>query len=242
MDKHGKNADEVRDNIAESDPNVTIDGSNAPGEEYGKPVVIETKAPGSRKVTVRNVFSVALTVFLFLVVCLFAYMAYQNRVNKRMEIAGFKILTVITGSMTPAINPGDLIVVVDADIKKLEVGDVITYIPDRYQNKVFVTHRIVNISEDRSEITTRGDANNVDDPPITPDHIEGKKILVIPFMGRVFEFLSTTAGLLVLAIVFVVYVVLEAVVKEYRKSEKDAEEKRLKKADDLKYKVKVKKK
>jgi signal peptidase len=68
--------------------------------------------------------------------------------------------TVLTGSMRPGIQPGDVVVVRPVPTDELKVGDVIAYLPPAHTTPVL--HRIVSI--DPSGLATKGDANNVADP------------------------------------------------------------------------------
>jgi signal peptidase I len=77
----------------------------------------------------------------------------------------YRTLTMLTDSMAPAIERGDLVVVVPVDPHTLTAGDVITYhapLPGR----PVVTHRIEQVQRggDRPVLRTRGDANRAGDP------------------------------------------------------------------------------
>ena len=74
-------------------------------------------------------------------------------------------LTVLTGSMRPTLPPGSVVLDEGVKASSVQVGDVITFHPPGAHS--VVTHRIVAISSRPSgsrEATTRGDANNIDDP------------------------------------------------------------------------------
>ncbi len=69
-------------------------------------------------------------------------------------------LIVISGSMEPTIDTGDLLIATKADTAELEVGDVVSLHSDLTHR--LVTHRIVSITPldgDRWEIEMKGDAN-----------------------------------------------------------------------------------
>jgi len=92
-------------------------------------------------------------------------------------------IAIATGSMTPNILKGD-VVVIDQEYPKdnLEVGQVIAY---RY-NSVIIVHRLVNIIEIKDEkyYYTKGDANNaVDNYIIYEDMIMGVVDYKIPYVG-----------------------------------------------------------
>ena len=74
----------------------------------------------------------------------------------------FRTLTVLTGSMTPTIPLGSVVLVVPVPIDEVRVGDVITYAIPVDDHRV-VTHRVVEVLEP-GVVRTRGDANTADDP------------------------------------------------------------------------------
>lgn len=95
----------------------------------------------------------------------------------------YYVVAIATGSMTPNINKGD-VVLLDQSVafKDLHLGDVLVY---RYENKV-VVHRINNIIEDNSHyyFYTKGDQNNdVDNYVIYEDMVMGVVKMKIPYIG-----------------------------------------------------------
>jgi signal peptidase len=76
---------------------------------------------------------------------------------------------VLSGSMRPSIQPGDLAIVRPVPASSLEVGDVVVYYPPDYgpgRDAPALMHRITSLARqaDGLWITTRGDANGADDP------------------------------------------------------------------------------
>lgn len=83
-------------------------------------------------------------------------------------------LIVISGSMEPAIDTGDLIIATRVDTDDLTVGDIVS-LPSDLTHKL-VTHRIVSIEsigDGRWQIEMRGDANATKDiaPYIVGDEV-----------------------------------------------------------------------
>lgn len=101
-------------------------------------------------------------------------------------------LTVISGSMYPVLQRGDLILVKSVTPEEIEPGVVVVF---RHENGLAV-HRVVRVTGD--VIVTRGDANTEEDNPITFDDIVGRVpefgdgLLKIPLLGKVA--LMTGAG------------------------------------------------
>lgn len=82
------------------------------------------------------------------------------------SLFGFRIYRVISGSMQPALQIGDVIIVKKSN--NYSERDIITY----SNGLTTITHRIIAINND--EVITKGDANEVDDKPINKEQIIGK--------------------------------------------------------------------
>jgi signal peptidase len=114
-------------------------------------------------------------------------------------VANLHFQTVTSGSMRPTVSPGDLAVTQAVPISSLKVGDVIVFFPPTSSTEP-VMHRIVSLGN--GVITTRGDANNVDDPwqATLSGTIAYRMVAVVPFLGWLTELQRPAlivAGLLV---------------------------------------------
>lgn len=104
------------------------------------------------------------------------------------RVAPYRTLTVLTGSMSPAIPAGSVIVVTAIAPKDVRVGDVVTYqapIPDQR----VVTHRVVAVEEPGAHpvLVTKGDRNVGVDPwkaRVESDQVWRVRFRV-PFVGRI---------------------------------------------------------
>jgi signal peptidase I len=96
-----------------------------------------------------------------------------------------RALIVLSGSMTPIMLPGDMIIVKSVDPSELKVGDIIAFSPPGSKPNFLVTHRIISTNEgDKRFFHTKGDANNVkDDFKVSVSNVVGKLIFVIPLLG-----------------------------------------------------------
>jgi signal peptidase len=114
-------------------------------------------------------------------------------------VLGLHFQTVTSGSMRPTISPGDVAVTEAVPVSSLKVGDAIVFYPPGVTSEP-VMHRIVSIVN--GVITTRGDANDVDDPwQITLSGTTAyRMVAVVPFIGWLIELQRpalVVAGLLV---------------------------------------------
>lgn len=108
------------------------------------------------------------------------------------RLAGCETAVILTGSMTPIIQPGDVVIIrpVTDPNRDIQTGDVVTF---REQDGSMVTHRVVlkSVSADTSWLTTRGDANNTDDAPIKVGQVVGKVIGLVSWIGYPINWAST---------------------------------------------------
>lgn len=89
-----------------------------------------------------------------------------------VNIFGYSVFSAETGSMSPTIEKGD-IVIVKLKKQSLQEKDIITY---KNENSI-ITHRIEKIDE--NTIIAKGDNNNTEDNPINKDQVIGKVVFII---------------------------------------------------------------
>lgn len=120
---------------------------------------------------------------------------------------------VLTGSMAPAINPGDVIFVVNDNLLSPHLGDVVVYTGSRFDGTKVAdfAHRIIGGSEIEGWIV-QGDANpSPDTQRPTSDEIQGVVTGTLPGIGR---FLTPQFLVLLGIVCFGGWLVLDGVRKE----------------------------
>ena len=117
------------------------------------------------------------------------------------SVAGTLPLIVLTDSMYPVIESGDLIICHTAEAEDIAVGDVIAFFDPAGNGSSIVSHRVTEVTDFKGELAwrTKGDNNNTEDMLlVTPDKLvavyEGTRI---PGFGNVALFMQTTPGLIV---------------------------------------------
>ncbi len=96
-------------------------------------------------------------------------------------VPGWRSVVISSGSMSPSIRRGDVVVAAPSDGQGLSPGVVIV-ISDPAESGL-VTHRIVGVNPDGS-YRTKGDANlDTDTTPVSPEHVIATGRLVIPYVG-----------------------------------------------------------
>jgi signal peptidase len=119
---------------------------------------------------------------------------------------GYRAVFMTTGSMLPAIDPGDLVILRPVDPATIRVGDVITFRAPVGSHEL-VTHRVVAVSSSPGGVSfrTKGDSNAVPDIWIVQYQDLGwTEAGRVPGFGAATALLGTFAGrLTVVLAVFV---------------------------------------
>lgn len=126
---------------------------------------------------------------------------------------GIGAAVVLSGSMSPALEVNDVVLVRETD--SYQVGDIVVY----QSGQTLIVHRM--IAKDGKTIITQGDANNAADAPIEMRAVKGKVIARVPAVGLAVNALKTPAG--ILGVLIAVFALSELL---FRK-EKDKDEKEL---------------
>ena len=125
-------------------------------------------------------FSISVFVILFIPVMLHS-------------VFNIALSPVLTGSMRPVINPGDMLITHEAVPADLHVGDIVV-LRNSIDYSLFA-HRIINISfkDGKSYLETKGDANPAVDagqveinPQQSIPHVIGR----IPWVGRIIVYFT----------------------------------------------------
>lgn len=157
--------------------------------------------------------------------CTLIAKSYLNN-EKIPDIGGRFPMIVLTDSMYPSIQSGDLIICHTEDPVNVKAGDVISFFDPAGNGSTVVTHRVVEVTTDENgglAWITKGDANNTEDANIVPaENLAGVYSLRIHNLGSVAIFMQTTKGLIICVVCPILLLVIYDMVrrKRYEKSRK----------------------
>lgn len=123
------------------------------------------------------------------------------------NVFGYSISRVVSGSMHPTIEIGDMIIIKKIDNYK--IGDIVTYTED---NGTLITHRIIKVNE--NTVVTKGDYNNTEDPEISKTKIQGK---VVFKFHSVFRYLNYKTILIILIGIFLIGFIVTLLVPDRKR-------------------------
>ncbi len=123
------------------------------------------------------------------------------------RLLGYRVFNVVSGSMAPEYNVGDLIYVKEVEPSEVQVNDVITFVLN--ENLVVATHRVVDIHEEQQHFITKGDANDsADATPVHFNNLIGVPHFGIPKLGYVSDFIQNPPGTYITIAVVAVLIIL----------------------------------
>ena len=104
---------------------------------------------------------------------------YTPRILAKALNTDYPLATITSGSMWPVLKENDLILVKGMEGKQAEIGQIVIF----RNAKGFTIHRLIKRIEDPDapvgaggKLVTRGDANDVDDAPITEADVIGRVV------------------------------------------------------------------
>lgn len=147
---------------------------------------------------------VLITVLLILVVLLCLFVTVQVVSQGYVNMGGYSLFRVVTGSMEPTMPVGALLVSQRVDMQAVEVGDIICF--RAQESAIFgrmMTHRVMEIYPAAGEglqFVTKGDANlSLDGYLVTQNNFVGKVIWYTgedSVLSSIFSFFTNKVGFL----------------------------------------------
>lgn len=128
------------------------------------------------KRAINGIFLGVKVILIIAVIFVVSIILLQRIFDNNVTIGGYRIFTVVTGSMEPDYGVLDVIVSREIDHKKINVGDDVVYLGSEgsFKDKI-VTHRVIEVKTEGEDVyfLTQGIASNYVDPQISGDQIFG---------------------------------------------------------------------
>lgn len=157
----------------------------------------------------KRILNAVVNVVLVIAIALAAMCTYVSFVsssgNGVPSLFGIRVFSIQTESMYPTLLPGDLIfdtaVKEPADLRK---DDIITYWTVINGERVLNTHRVHEVYDGGGYLifATKGDNNTIADPlTVHESEIVGKYAFRVAGLGKVFDYLQTSTGFLIVIVI-----------------------------------------
>ena len=190
--------------LKKASPEMQAEENNIVQNPAEESEVQENKVPKGRKILNVVVNVVLIVAIVFAAIC--TYISFVSASGNGVpSIFGIEFFSIQTDSMANTLMPGDLAIGVEIkDKSTLRVKDIITYWTVINGERVLNTHRIDAIYDGGNFLIfgTKGD-NNLSADPLTVHETEvvGKYVGKIPGVGKVFDYLQTPTGFLIVIVI-----------------------------------------
>ena len=154
----------------------------------------------------------AIKYVLIVFLLLFVFVVFLQRFsNNKVSFFNYRIFVVVTGSMAPKYNVGDILISKAVPAKDIKRGDTISYVGQNYNfDGKIITHEVVDILKDKDGkllFKTKGINNIVLDPIVKEDQVYGVVKHKSPVLSFIYKIVNTPAGFYLLIILPLLYIV-----------------------------------
>ena len=152
-----------------------------------------------------NVFVVVFVLSFVLVVCM------QRFSNNELSFLNYRMFTVVSGSMIPKYEIGDVLLAKETKPEKIERGDAVSYLGTKgqFKDKV-VTHEVIEIEVDENGkywFYTKGVANLSVDPVVGEEQIYGVIVGEMKLLTFIYRLVAKPTGMFIFVIIPLFYVI-----------------------------------
>jgi signal peptidase len=184
--------------------------------------MMESKIFKGIMTTIKVLIGIVLVGFVIVV-------ALQRFSNNQISFFNFRMFTVVSGSMKPKYDIGDVLISKEVDASTIKVGDAVSYLgaAGDFKNKV-ITHEVVKIEKDANGkyiFHTKGLANLVEDPVISESQIYGIVIYKSLLLSAIYRVVATNIGFYLIIILPLMYIVGSEVISAMLNKEEKRREK-----------------
>lgn len=173
-------------------------------------------------IIIKTIVGIALAAFI-LVVCM------QRFSDNKLSLFNFRLFSVVSQSMVPVYDIGDVLVAKEQDPSTIKEGDIVSYLgtTGSFANKV-VTHRVVNVEkreDGKYYYRTKGDANLVEDPIVMEDQLYGVVVYKSVLLSLVYRIVGTQIGFFMFIIIPIMFVIGSEMISTLLEKEEDRRKK-----------------
>lgn len=181
---------------------------------------------------ISKIISSAIFVLLMIIIAIIVIYILRVKVlagNNRLGEVKTNFYTILTTSMVPTIDAGDIVITHKNDNNIYNKGDIITFVSNG--SSITITHRITEVSVLNGEYfyKTKGDHNATEDTSlVSANSVIGRVIFRLPKLGYLQQFLVTKTGWIVMIVLpclgIVIYDILKVVRLSYGKTKSKIKE------------------
>lgn len=164
------------------------------------------------------------TIITLVLILMLLVILVQRFSSNDLSIGGIRVFTIISNSMLPDYEPGDILILKEENPSNIMIGDDVTYIGKKGQVKdLVITHKVIDRreEEDKYYFTTQGTNNEIADPEIDGSQIYGKVIYKTVLLSVLCKIMLKPAGYYILFMLVALVISYQIVSTIFNKDEED---------------------
>lgn len=170
-------------------------------------------------------------VFLYIIILITLLLILVQRIsNNNISIGGIRFFSVVSSSMLPEYEIGDIIIAKEVNPEEIKIGQNIVYNGTKgdFKDKI-ITHEVIKIEKENGKyiFTTKGIANTDKDPIISENQVLGKiiyKTKILSFLNKIVNNIYTFYFLIFVPITIIIAKNIIEISKENNISKEESEE------------------
>ncbi len=168
---------------------------------------MERKYPNLGK-NILKIFLKIMQILIIICCILFILVVFMQRItNSNGSLGGYRIFTVITGSMLPRYEIGDVVICKEVDLSTIKQGDAIVYKGRNGElaGKI-IMHEVVNVNVDnngRITFHTKGTNNEEEDPEVKGEQVYGLVVIKSKLLSVLYALATNVYASFVIILILV---------------------------------------
>ena len=159
----------------------------------------------------KTVMTVIRILVIIILICFIIVVCLQRFSDNKISFFNYRLFTVVSGSMKPKYDIGDVLIAKDVEPSTIKVGDTISYqgIRGGFKDKV-ITHQVIGIKMNENGeyiFRAKGLANLIEDPAVHENQLYGVVIYKSILLSIIYRIVATDVGFLLFIFIPMLYII-----------------------------------
>lgn len=172
---------------------------------------------------IKKTSSIVSYLLFAVIIVIIATVLFQIITGRETQVFGYRLYVVVTDSMTPELEVGDVILSKSIEPEDIKIDDVVTFIGvEGAQKGLIITHKVVRepyYEEGKGYILTQGVKQfSTVDPPVPLENVQAVMVRKMTLLSGLFRLLRTPFGFILMIFMPLLLITIIQLVKVTKKS------------------------
>lgn len=168
-------------------------------------------------------FNILKYIYLAILVIYLVFIAI-HRISIDRSVLGYRLYSINNNEMYPKYKVNDIVIVEDINVKKLKVGDTISYRANCCgMEGMVVNHKIekIDVNDENICFVTKGINSNIEDPMINSKQVIGKVVGILPVINFLHHIFKNIIGFFVVVVLPLVIAIIVSIIQTIKDMKKE---------------------